>query len=367
MSVPPRFRSVNSDERDFRSVLGPTGNKLQRKPPGMKLENSKKMTTTNTIESKDEKTKKKPDPPASPTTTLKQCSSLCSSLLRRRNSGASSMTASYSSDASSSCESSHLSVASSSCRKKAVARRSGSVSSVGTTSAVVVARRKQVDEKEDKAAAAGGGVSNGDCFADGRRRCAWITPKSDPCYVAFHDEEWGVPVHEDKKLFELLCLSGALSELSWTDILSRRQLLREVFMDFDPVAVSKLNEKTVTSAISLLSEVKLRSILDNARQVRKIIAEYGSFKKYMWNFVSNKPTQSQFRYQRQVPVKTSKAEFISKDLVRRGFRSVSPTVIYSFMQAAGLTNDHLIGCFRHQDCCVVAETTITKAKKTERE
>ncbi|KAG2256975.1 hypothetical protein Bca4012_094151 [Brassica carinata] len=348
MSVPPRFRSTDSGERDFRSVLGPTGNKLQRKPPGMKLEN-KKMTTT--IESKDEKTKKKPDPPASPTTTLKQCSSLCSSLLRKNSA---SMTASYSSDASSSCESS-----SSSC-KKAV-RRSGSVSSA--VGACAVGRRKLVDEKDDKVA---GGGSNGDCFADGRRRCAWITPKSDPSYVAFHDEEWGVPVHDDKKLFELLCLSGALSELSWTDILSRRQLLREVFMDFDPVAVSELNEKKVISAISLLSEVKLRSILDNSRQVRKIIAEYGSFKKYMWNFVSNKPTQSQFRYQRQVPVKTSKAEFISKDLVRRGFRSVSPTVIYSFMQAAGLTNDHLTGCFRFQDCCVDAETT-TKAKKTERE
>ncbi|KAH0916401.1 probable GMP synthase [glutamine-hydrolyzing] [Brassica rapa] len=353
MSVPPRFRSTDSGERDFRSVLGPTGNKLQRKLPGMKLENKKKTTTT--IESKDEKTKKKPDPPASPTTTLKQCSSLCSSLLRKNSA---SMTASYSSDASSSCESSHLSVASSSSCKKAV-RRSGSVSSVGAC-----ARRKQVDEKDDKVGASGG--SNGDCFADGRRRCAWITPKADSSYVAFHDEEWGVPVHDDKKLFELLSLSGALSELSWTDILSRRQLLREVFMDFDPVAVSELNEKKVISAISLLSEVKLRSILDNARQVRKIIAEYGSFKKYMWNFVSNKPTQSQFRYQRQVPVKTSKAEFISKDLVRRGFRSVSPTVIYSFMQAGGLTNDHLIGCFRYQDCCVDAETT-TKAKKTERE
>ncbi|KAF3493492.1 hypothetical protein DY000_02057582 [Brassica cretica] len=322
-----------SDPLRFRSVLGPTGNKLQRKPPGMmKLEKKK------TMEPKDEKTKK-PETPASPTTTLKQCSS---------------MTASYSSDASSSCESLPLSVASSSSCKKPV-RRSGSVSSASGT-----LRRKQVDEKEDKVAAAG--ASNGDCFADGRKRCAWITPKSDQSYVAFHDEEWGVPVQDDKKLFELLCLSGALSELSWTDILSRRQLLRQVFMDFDPVAVSELNEKKVAAAaISLLSEVKIRSILDNSRYVRKIIAEHGSFKKYMWNFVNNKPTQSQFRYGRQVPVKTSKAEFISKDLVRRGFRSVSPTVVYSFMQAAGLTNDHLTGCFRYQDCCCVdAETTTTK-------
>ncbi|CAH8252477.1 unnamed protein product [Arabidopsis lyrata] len=351
MSVPPRFRSVNSDEREFRSVLGPTGNKLQRKPPGMKLE--KPMIEKKTIiESKDEETKK-PTTPASPRTTLKQCSSLCSSILRKNSA---SMTASYSSDASSSCESSPLSVASSSSCKK-VMRRSGSVSST---------RKLSIGKEEDKVA--------GDCFADGRRRCAWITPKADPCYVAFHDEEWGVPVDDDKKLFELLCLSGALAELSWTDILSRRQLLREVFMDFDPVAVSEMNDKKLTApgtaAISLLSEVKIRSILDNSRHVRKIIAECGSFKKYMWNFVNNKPTQSQFRYQRQVPVKTSKAEFISKDLVRRGFRSVSPTVIYSFMQAAGLTNDHLIGCFRFQDCCVDAETTTTTTKakkKNERE
>uniref|UniRef100_A0A1J3ETW3 DNA-3-methyladenine glycosylase 1 n=1 Tax=Noccaea caerulescens TaxID=107243 RepID=A0A1J3ETW3_NOCCA len=346
MSAPPRFRSVNSGEREFRSILGPTGNKLQRKPPGMKLE--KPTMEKKSMESKDEKTKKL-DNPDSPTTTLKQCSSLCSSILRRNSA---SMTASYSSDASSSCESSPLSVASSLSCKKAV-RRSGSVSSS--------VRRKQTDEKEDKVAAAG--ASSGDCFADGRRRCVWITPTSDPSYVAFHDEEWGVPEHDDKRLFELLCLSGALAELSWTDILSRRQLLREVFMDFDPVAVSELNEKKLMASIALLSEVKIRSILDNSRHVRKIIAEFGSFNKYMWNFVNNKPTQNQIRYQRQVPVKTSKAEFISKDLIRRGFRSVSPTVIYSFMQAAGLTNDHLIGCFRYQDCCVDADTTTTKAKK----
>ncbi|XP_013630836.1 PREDICTED: probable GMP synthase [glutamine-hydrolyzing] [Brassica oleracea var. oleracea] len=149
------------------------------------------------------------------------------------------------------------------------------------------------------------------------------------------------------KLFELLSLSGALAELSWKDILSKRQSFREVFMDFDPVAITN---KKITSPDSLLSEQKLRSILENANQVRKIIVEFGSFDKYIWNFVNQKPTQSQFRYQRQVPAKTSKAELISKDLVRRGFRSVSPTVIYSFMQTAGLMNDHLTSCFRHHQC-----------------
>ncbi|KAG2324515.1 hypothetical protein Bca4012_039030 [Brassica carinata] len=307
MSAPPR---VDSADRELRSVLcAAAGNKLQQKPKAKKplSDNAKSLTFT-----------------AKKTTQ-------CPSILRRNGV---SMNASYSSEASSSCESSPLSFASSSSGKRAL--RSNSSSSL---------RRNLTGERDEKAS---------DCFSDGRRRCAWITPKSDQCYIAFHDEEWGVPVHDDKKLFELLSLSGALAELSWRDILSRRQLFREVFMDFDPVAISDLTNKKITSpeiaTTSLLSEQKLRSILENANKVRKIIGEFGSFDTYIWSFVNQKPTQSQFRYQRQVPVKTSKAELISKDLVRRGFRSVSPTVIYSFMQTAGLTNDHLTCCFRHHEC-----------------
>ncbi|WZZ05607.1 hypothetical protein YC2023_091528 [Brassica napus] len=301
MSAQPR---VDSADRELRSVLCPAGNKLQQKQPVKKplSDNAKGLTFT---------AKKM---------------TLSPSILRRNGV---SMNASYSSEASSSCESSPLSIASSSSGKRAL-RRSGS-----NTSSTL--RRNLTEER-------------GDCFSDGRRRCAWITPKSDQCYIAFHDEEWGVPVHDDKKLFELLSLSGALAELSWKDILSKRQSFREVFMDFDPVAICELTNKKITSPDSLLSEQKLRSILENANQIRKIIVEFGSFDKYIWNFVNHKPTQSQFRYQRQVPAKTSKAELISKDLVRRGFRSVSPTVIYSFMQTAGLTNDHLTSCFRHHEC-----------------
>ncbi|CAF2065825.1 unnamed protein product [Brassica oleracea var. botrytis] len=298
------FRTMSASDREFRSVLVPAGNKLQQKPVKKTASKSKDLTFT-----------------ASP-------AKKSSSPLRRNGV---SMNASYSSEASSSCESSPLSMASTSSGK----RRSGS----NTWSSLR-------DEKE-----------TGDCFSDGRRRCAWITPKSDQCYIAFHDEEWGVPVHDDKKLFELLSLSGALAELSWKDILSKRQSFREVFLDFDPIAISELTNKKITSPDSLLSEQKLRSILENANQVRKIIVEFGSFGKYIWNFVNQKPTQSQFRYSRQVPVKTSKAELISKDLVRRGFRSVSPTVIYSFMQTAGLTNDHLTSCFRHQECISKDETS----------
>ncbi|KAM0930460.1 hypothetical protein ACQ4PT_001133 [Festuca glaucescens] len=188
----------------------------------------------------------------------------------------------------------------------------------------------------------------------GKRRCAWVTPTSDPYYVTFHDEEWGVPVHDDRRLFELLVLSGALAELSWSEILKGRQNFREIFMDFDPVAVSKVNEKKLVASGSiancLLSEQKLRAGLENARQIVKIADEFGSFSQYCWGFLNHKPIISKFRYPRQVPVKSPKADTISKDMVRRGFRGVGPTVVYSFMQAAGLTNDHIVSCFRFKEC-----------------
>ncbi|KAL0425154.1 UNVERIFIED_CONTAM: DNA-3-methyladenine glycosylase 1 [Sesamum radiatum] len=162
-----------------------------------------------------------------------------------------------------------------------------------------------------------------------------------------------------RKLFELLSFSTALAELTWPVILSKRPIFRDVFLDFDPIAVSKLNDKKIATqgspASSLLSELKLRAIIENARQICKIIDEVGSFDKYIWGFVNYKPIVGNFRYPRQVPIKTSKADTISKDLVRRGFRGVGPTVVYSFMQVAGITNDHLINCFRYQDCIVAGD------------
>lgn len=197
-----------------------------------------------------------------------------------------------------------------------------------------------------------------------KRRCAWVTANTDPCYVAFHDEEWGVPVHDDKKLFELLVLSGSLAELTWPTILNKRSIFREVFMDFDPASVSKLSERKIIApgspSSSLLSEQKLRGVIENARQILKVIEEFGSFDKYCWSFVNHRPILSTFRYPRQVPVKTSKADAISKDLVRRGFRSVGPTVVYTFMQVSGMTNDHLVSCYRFAECAAAA----TGAKPT---
>ncbi|KAL6903653.1 hypothetical protein ACP4OV_004466 [Aristida adscensionis] len=222
-------------------------------------------------------------------------------------------------------------------------------------------KKKSVSQSDYKAVSMlerdGGSASPTDA-AGLKRRCAWVTPNTDPCYAAFHDEEWGVPVHDDKKLFELLVLSGALAELTWPAILNKRSIFREVFMDFDPVLVSKLSEKKIIApgspSSSLLSEQKLRGVIENARQILKVVEEFGSFDKYCWSFVNHKPILSRFRYPRQVPVKTSKADAISKDLVRRGFRSVGPTVVYTFMQVSGMTNDHLISCYRFAECAAAA-------------
>ncbi|KAH9621692.1 hypothetical protein KSS87_015235 [Heliosperma pusillum] len=187
----------------------------------------------------------------------------------------------------------------------------------------------------------------------------WFVFSTHPSYVSFHDEEWGVPEHDDNKLFELLSLSVALAELTWPVILNKRSIFKEVFLGFDPISISKSNEKKIcgpgTPGSSLLSEMKLRNIFENARQVCKIKSEFGSFDKYIWGFMNQNPIVNKFRYSRQVPAKTSKADLISKDLVRRGFRGVGPTVVYSFMQAAGLTNDHLITCFRFREHLAASE------------
>ncbi|XP_047959688.1 DNA-3-methyladenine glycosylase-like [Salvia hispanica] len=191
------------------------------------------------------------------------------------------------------------------------------------------------------------------------RRCSWITKNSDSVYVQFHDECWGVPVYDDNKLFELLAMCGLLMDLNWTEILKRRQLLREAFSGFDPYRVSKMGEKEINAIISnkdvALAERRVRCIVDNAKCITKIARECGSFSCYMWEYVSYKPVINKFRHSRNVPLRSPKAEIISKDLVTRGFRYVGPVIVYSFMQAAGMTVDHLLHCYRYGDCVDLAE------------
>ncbi|KAF8718043.1 hypothetical protein HU200_025514 [Digitaria exilis] len=201
----------------------------------------------------------------------------------------------------------------------------------------------------------------------GRTRCSWITANSDPQYAAFHDDEWGVPVHDDRTLFELLTLSQALAELTWPAILSKREEFREMFDGFNPASISEFTEKKITmlrsNASVLLPEQKIRAVVTNAKQMRKVVQEFGSFSNYCWSFVNHKPIRNCFRYARQVPTKTPKAEAISKDLMRRGFQCVGPTTIYSFMQVAGIVNDHLSCCFRFKACSEhKASETIVRAE-----
>ncbi|KAL3616630.1 hypothetical protein CASFOL_039024 [Castilleja foliolosa] len=181
------------------------------------------------------------------------------------------------------------------------------------------------------------------------KRCSFITPNSDPIYVAYHDHEWGVPVHDDKLLFELLVLTGAQVGSDWASVLRRRQDFRDAFSGFDVDIVSRFSEKKMNLiAVDYCINLSLvRGVVDNSKRILEIKKEFGSFDKYLWGFVNHKPIVTRYKWCHKMPAKTSKSETISKDMVRRGFRVVGPTAIHSFMQAAGLTNDHLITCPSH--------------------
>ncbi|XP_074557757.1 uncharacterized protein LOC141813686 [Curcuma longa] len=188
--------------------------------------------------------------------------------------------------------------------------------------------------------------------AQEEKKCSFITPSSDPLYVAYHDEEWGVPVHDDRMLFELLVLTGAQVGMDWTTILKKRNEFRVAFAEFDAESVSKFTEKQMTSiSVELKLDLgRVRGIIENSKRILEVKRNFGSLDKYLWGFVNHKPISTNYKSCRKIPVKTSKSESISKDMVRRGFRFVGSTVIHSFMQAAGLTNGHTISCPHHLHC-----------------
>ncbi|WZZ57380.1 hypothetical protein YC2023_057487 [Brassica napus] len=154
-------------------------------------------------------------------------------------------------------------------------------------------------------------------------------------------------------------MSGMLMDYNWTEILKRKELFREAFCEFDPNLVVNMGEKEITEIASnkaiMLQESRVRCIVDNARCITKVVKEFGSFSSYMWGFMDYKPIINRFKYSRNVPLRSPKAEIISKDMIKRGFRFVGPVIVHSFMQAAGLTIDHLVDCFRHGDCVSLAE------------
>jgi DNA-3-methyladenine glycosylase I len=179
-------------------------------------------------------------------------------------------------------------------------------------------------------------------------RCPWA--KTD-LYVQYHDTEWGVPVHDDRLLFEFLILEGAQAGLSWETILNKRDGYRAAFDLFDAALVAKYGQKKRTSLLAnagiVRNRLKIESAIQNAKMFLAVQDEFGSFDKYIWGFVGHEPKQNAFKSFKEVPAKTPESDAMSKDLKRRGFKFVGSTICYAFMQAVGMVNDHLVECFRY--------------------
>jgi len=182
-------------------------------------------------------------------------------------------------------------------------------------------------------------------------RCGWCG--DDPLYVAYHDLEWGVPVFDDRTLFEFVILEGAQAGLSWSTILKKREGYRRAFADFDPEKVARFSEKKVAKLLAdpgiVRNRLKVVSAVSNARAFLEIQEEKGSFSDYIWAFVDGTPIQNRWRSLSDIPATTPLAGTISNDLKKRGFRFVGPTIVYAHMQATGMVNDHVVGCFRHRE------------------
>jgi DNA-3-methyladenine glycosylase I len=180
-------------------------------------------------------------------------------------------------------------------------------------------------------------------------RCEWA-PEGDPLYLAYHDEEWGLPSRDDRHLFELLVLEGAQAGLSWATILRKREGYRKAFAGFDPEAVARFGSADVERLLRdpgiVRNRLKVESAVGNARASLAVREQQGSLAAYLWGFVGGSPIQNRRRALNEVPAETAESRAMSKDLKRRGFRFVGPTVCYAFMQAAGLVNDHVVTCFR---------------------
>lgn len=185
---------------------------------------------------------------------------------------------------------------------------------------------------------------------DSKNRCGWCV-KFDQ-YVRYHDEEWGLPVHDDRTHFEFLILEGAQAGLSWSTILKKREGYRKHFADFDPVKVSRFTpariEKILRDPAIIRNRLKVMAAVNNAKRFLEVQREFGSFDAYIWRFVNGKPIINRWKTLADVPATTSESDALSKDLIKRGFKFAGSTVMYAHMQACGLVNDHLVSCWRHQ-------------------
>jgi DNA-3-methyladenine glycosylase I len=183
------------------------------------------------------------------------------------------------------------------------------------------------------------------------KRCEW--PKNELA-IKYHDEEWGVPCHDDERLFEFIILEGAQAGLSWDTILRKREAYREAFDGFDVKKVARYTDKRIEKLLQnegiIRNRLKVASAVTNAKAFLKVQKECGSFDKYIWSFIDGKPILNRWRESSQIPPRTEMSDTISKDMKKRGFSFVGSTIIYAHMQATGMVNDHLVSCFRHEQC-----------------
>jgi DNA-3-methyladenine glycosylase I len=181
-------------------------------------------------------------------------------------------------------------------------------------------------------------------------RCAWVM-LNEPLYVDYHDKEWGVPVHDDRVLFEFLTLEGAQAGLSWLTILKRREGYRKAFANFDVKKVAQFNQEKIEQLLQdegiIRNRLKVESTVTNAKHFLEIQKEFGSFDNYVWGFVGGKPMKNHWKSLKDIPAASEEAKALSKDLLKRGFKFVGPTIMYAFMQAVGMVDDHTCDCFKY--------------------
>ncbi|MGA9363089.1 MAG: DNA-3-methyladenine glycosylase I [Bacteroidota bacterium] len=189
-----------------------------------------------------------------------------------------------------------------------------------------------------------------------KTRCPW--PTSDPLYIDYHDKEWGLPVHDDRKLFEMLVLDGAQAGLSWITILRKRENYRKAFDHFDPQKVARYGKRDIRRLLKdegiVRNRMKIESAIKNAKAFLEVQREFGRFDAYIWQFVGGKMKVNSWKSLKQIPASTKESDAMSKDLKMRGFSFVGSTICYAFMQAAGLVNDHVTSCYRHSELVKLA-------------
>lgn len=184
----------------------------------------------------------------------------------------------------------------------------------------------------------------------GKKSCEW--PTNNPLLIEYHDKEWGVPTHDDRKLFEFLVLEGAQAGLSWETVLKKRENYRKAFAGFDPVKVARFGKHDVSRLLGdagiIRNRLKIEAAINNAKKFLEVQKEFSSFSRYMWQFVGGKPIQHKFRSLKEIPATTKESDAMSKELKKRGFKFIGSTICYAHMQAVGMVNDHTTNCFRYK-------------------